>query len=127
MPYPHLEARADVLRMLNEITEARRQILARCRRLSAGALQDPVYPGTWSVLQNLAHLAWAEEWMLAWIRRRPHVLPPEDRPPEPPAELDAVATALDEAHAAVIAFLASDKASFVTGQCYDCSGGRATY
>jgi 3-oxoacyl-[acyl-carrier protein] reductase len=29
--------------------------------------------------------------------------------------------------AAVIAFLASDKASFVTGQCYDCSGGRATY
>jgi len=29
--------------------------------------------------------------------------------------------------ASVIAFLASDKASFVTGQCYDCSGGRATY
>jgi len=29
--------------------------------------------------------------------------------------------------AAVIQFLASDESSFVTGQCYDVSGGRATY
>ena len=34
---------------------------------------------------------------------------------------------LPQEAAAVIAFLASSEASFVTGQCYDVSGGRATY
>jgi 3-oxoacyl-[acyl-carrier protein] reductase len=34
---------------------------------------------------------------------------------------------LPQEAAAVIAFLASDESSFVTGQCYDVSGGRATY
>jgi uncharacterized damage-inducible protein DinB len=103
--YPTLESRADLLKMLGELTEARRAILRRCAALTPDQLNDPVYPGTWSVLQNLQHLAWAEAFMLAWIEKRPDPLPPEERPPLPPLELDAVRTALDEAHASVLAFL----------------------
>jgi 3-oxoacyl-[acyl-carrier protein] reductase len=36
-------------------------------------------------------------------------------------------TGTPEEIAAVVHFLASPDASFVTGQCYDASGGRATY
>jgi uncharacterized damage-inducible protein DinB len=115
--YPTLESRADILKLLDEIAEAREQILERCGRLTATQLHDPVFPGTWSVLTNLAHLAWAEEWMLAWIRKRPGVLPPEERPPEPPAELDAVRIALDEAHAAAIAFVKGHPAEVLKERC----------
>ena len=55
--YPSLTSRADILKMLDEMTGARKQILERCERLTQAQLQDPVYPGTWSVLHNLAHLA----------------------------------------------------------------------
>lgn len=103
--YPTLESRGDILKMLDEMTQARKAILEQCQKLRDDQLRDPVYPGTWSVLQNLAHLAWAEVWMLAWIQRRPAEVKPEERPPEPPLELPAVRTALDEAHAAVIAFV----------------------
>ncbi|MFN4261405.1 MAG: DinB family protein [Gemmataceae bacterium] len=103
--YPALESRDDILKMFDEIADARSKILERCARLSEQQLHDPVYTGTWSILQNLSHLAWAEEWMLAWIRKRPEALPPEERPPEPPLELPAIRIALDEAHAAAIAFV----------------------
>src|SRR5256885_17014608 len=105
MPCPVLQSRADILRMLDELPEGRRDMLAACDKLSPAQLADPVIPGTWSVLKNLTHLAWAEEWMLGWIAARPDVLPPEKRPAEAPEELAAVRVALDEAHAAAIAFL----------------------
>ncbi len=103
--YPTLESRSDILKMLDEMTQARQQILERCGKLNAAQLNDPVYAGTWSLLQNLAHLAFAEVWMLAWIQKRPGVLAPEERPAEPPLDLAPIRTALDEAHAAMIAFV----------------------
>jgi uncharacterized damage-inducible protein DinB len=115
--YPTLESRADILKMLGAMTEARREVLGRCSRLTPVQLNDPVYPGTWSVLKNLAHLAWAEAYMLAWIRRRPESLPPEERPPEPPAELAAVRKAFDEAHAATIAFLKANDEAVLKERC----------
>jgi uncharacterized damage-inducible protein DinB len=124
--YPPLTSRTDILKMMDEMTGARQQILEQCSRLSAAQLQDPVYPGTWSVLQNLAHLAWAELWMLAWIRKRPGTLPAEERPPQPPAELAAVRTALDEAHAASIAFLKAHPETVLQEKCLYSRQGEQT-
>jgi uncharacterized damage-inducible protein DinB len=115
--YPRLESRSDILKMLDEMTEARQKILERCGQLTPAQLHDPVYPGTWSVLQNLTHLAWAEAWMLAWIKKRPGPLPTEERPAEVPAELDALRTAFDEAHAATIAFVKGSPESVLKESC----------
>jgi uncharacterized damage-inducible protein DinB len=124
--YPTLESRADVLKMLDEITDRRKQILDRCGKLTPAQLQDPVYPGTWSVLQGLSHLAWAEAWMLAWIKKRPGVLPREERPPEPALELDAVRRSLDEAHASAIAFLKANPESVLKERCVYSKQGEQT-
>lgn len=124
--FPTLESRADVLKMLDELTESRKQLLNRCRRLNSAQLSDPVYPGTWSVLRNLSHLAWAEAWMLAWIERRPGTLPPEDRPPEPPLDPAAIATALDESHAAAIAFLKAHPEAVLKERCQYSRQGEQT-
>jgi uncharacterized damage-inducible protein DinB len=115
--YPTLESRGDVLKMLDEITGKRQSILEQCSRLTPAQLQDPVYPGTWSLLQNLSHLAWAEEWMLAWIRKRPEALTPAERPADPPLNLPTLRTALDEAHAAVIAFLKANPETVLRERC----------
>jgi uncharacterized damage-inducible protein DinB len=115
--YPTLESPSDILKMLDEMTLGRQQILERCQRLTPAQLNDPVWSSTWSVLQNLSHLAWAEAWILAWIEKRPGPLPPEERPPEPAAELPALRTALDEAHAAVIAFLKSHPPEVLRERC----------
>jgi uncharacterized damage-inducible protein DinB len=124
--YPALESRADILKMLDELSQGRKQILDRSGGLRPEQLQDPVFAGTWSVLQNLAHLAWAEEWMLAWIRKRPAALTPEERPPEPPLELEAVRTALDEAHAAAIAFVKGQPETVLKERCLYGRGGEQT-
>src|SRR5262245_38834163 len=116
MPYPVLQSRDDILRMLDELTEWREKILTACRSLTPAQLTDPVIPGTWSVLKNLTHLAWAEAYMLAWIKKRPGVLPREQFPPEP-ADLDAVAVAFDEAHAEAIAFLKANPEAVLTEPC----------
>ncbi len=124
--YPTLESRADILKMLDEMTQSRKAILEQCRKLREDQLRDPVYPGTWSVLQNLAHLAWAETWMLAWIQRRPAEVKPEERPPEPPLELPAIRTALDEAHAAVIAFVKGHPEDVLRERCLYSRKGEQT-
>ena len=115
--YPTLESRADILKMLDEMTGARKQLLEVCGRLSKEQLNDPVYVGTWSLLQNLAHLAWAEVFMLAWIQKRPGALPPEERPSEPALDLPVIAKALDEGHAAAIAFLKANPEAVLKERC----------
>ena len=117
MPSPVLHCRDDVLRMLDELHEARQDILKACDKLTSKQLADPVIPGTWSVLKNLQHLAWAEEYILAWIKKRPASLPESEFPPEPPAKLGAVKTAFDEAHAAAIAFLKGNPESVLLEPC----------
>src|SRR5262249_45566745 len=115
--YPLLQSRDDILNMLDEMTEARKSILERVGKLTDAMRNDPVYPGTWSVLQNLAHLAWAEAYMLAWIGKRPAALPKEEQPSKVPPEVPAIKTALDEAHAAAIAFLKANPESVLAEHC----------
>jgi uncharacterized damage-inducible protein DinB len=117
MPRPVLHCRDDVLRMLDELYEARQNILKAVDKLTPKQLADPVIPGTWTVVKNLQHLAWAEEFMLAWIKKRPAVLPQNEYPPEPPPDLAAIKTALDEAHAAAIAFLKGNPESVLLEPC----------
>ncbi len=126
MPYPTLESRSDILKMLDQMTELRKVMLARCAKLTAAQLNDPVYPGTWSLVKNLAHLAWAEAWMLGWIKARPGPLPQDQRPPDPPPELAAIRTAFDEAHAAVIAFLKANPESVLKEKCIYSRSGEQT-
>jgi uncharacterized damage-inducible protein DinB len=117
MPRPVLHSRDDVLRMLDELTEGRRDMLAACDKLSPAQLNDPIIPGSWSVLKNLTHLAWAEAYMLAWIKKRPGVLPKEEFPPEPAEDLKEIRVAFDEAHAEAIAFLKANPESVLTEAC----------
>ena len=115
--FPTLESRSDILKMLDEMTEYRNQLLSLCKSLSEEQLADPVYPGTWSLLQNLSHLAWAEEFMLAWIQNRPEPLSKEEYPPEPKPTMEAVADALDEAHTSVIAFVKGNDEAVLREKC----------
>jgi uncharacterized damage-inducible protein DinB len=124
--YPTLESRADVIKMLAEITAARRQLLAECARLRPRQIHNPVYPGTWSLLQNLAHLAWSEAYMLACILKRPAVLGRAERPPVPALHLGAIRTALDEAHAATIAFVKCYPESVLKEHCQHGRRGEQT-
>jgi uncharacterized damage-inducible protein DinB len=124
--YPALENRSDILKMLDEMTEARKKFLDRCGQLMPAQLNDPVYPGTWSLFQNLTHLAWAEAWMLAWIKKRPAPLPKEEHPPMPAADLAVLRTAFDEAHAATIAFLKTGPESVLKERCLYSRQGEQT-
>jgi uncharacterized damage-inducible protein DinB len=103
--------------MLDEMIVIRQKILDACGKLTVEQLNDPVYAGTWSVLKNLAHLANAESFMLAFIKSRPNPAPKESLPKESPLEPAAVRTALDEAHAEAIAFLKANPESVLAEKC----------
>src|SRR5438046_6502531 len=103
--YPALECRADLLKMLNEITTDRQAILGHCARLTPDQLHNPVIPGTWSLLENLAHLARVEAYILESVQCRPGRLPRERAPASVAPAWPGGSIALDEAHAAAIAFL----------------------
>lgn len=115
--FPPLESQSDILKMLDDVTEVRKQILERCNKLTEQQLNDPVYEGTWSVLENLVHLAWAEDFMLAWVLKRPQPLAKEEWPAEPEGKLPAVTRALDEAHAAAIAFVKGHDEAVLKEKC----------
>jgi uncharacterized damage-inducible protein DinB len=115
--YPTIESRADILKMLEELSENRQKIFAACEALSPEQLQDPVYAGTWTVPKNLQHLAWAEAYMLGWILKRPGEFASGDWPKEPAADLPSLRKAFDEAHAAVIAFLKANPESVLKEPC----------
>src|SRR5437016_3605835 len=117
MPFPVIHSCADIIQMLDELTAGRREMLTACEKLSPEQLGDPVVAGTWSLLKNLTHLAWAEAYMLAWIKKRPGVLPNAEFPPEPAEKLNVIRVAFDEAHAEAIAFLKSQPESVLTEPC----------
>ncbi len=115
--YPSLTSQHDILQMLDELTQSRRKILQSCDTLSIQQLNDPVYPGTWNLLKNLAHLAFAEWFMLASIKSRPEPLAKDKFPKEPDHDLNSIRIALDEAQAEAIAFLKSHPESVLTENC----------
>jgi uncharacterized damage-inducible protein DinB len=115
--YPKLTNRDDILKMLDEMIESRAKILDACSKLTKDQLNDPVYAGTWSLLQNLSHLAWAEAFMLAFIKSRPNRPAKENLPSDPAQEMDALRIALDEAHAEAIAFLKANPESVLAEKC----------
>jgi uncharacterized damage-inducible protein DinB len=115
--YPKLTCRADILEMLDEMTSSRHKILDTCGKLRIEQLNDPVYPGTWSVLKNLAHLAFAEQFMLSFVKNRPNPTDKDNLPKEPPHDLASVRIMLDEAHAEAIAFLKSNPESVLSEKC----------
>ena len=115
--YPKLTSRDDTLKMLDEMIESRQKMLDLCGKLTVEQLNDPVYPGTWSVLKNLAHLASSELFMLAYIKSRPNPAAKESLPKEPPLDLATIRVALDEGHAETIAFLKANPESVLAERC----------